>query len=92
MQYKVVDPPAKRAVADAVIERATLELRSLLQEIAAALHPFPRFAGVASIKAIEVDPHRASNPDNGCIVVCPDGELRELVLRIIVNRIVPAAS
>ena len=83
MQNNEVDPLIKRAVADAVLERATVELRKLLQELAASLDPFPRFMDVTSIEAVEVDAHGASNPDKGCIVVCPDGELRELVLRMI---------
>ena len=78
-----IDPLVKRAVADAVLERATLELRKLLQELASALDPFPKFMNITSIEAVEVEPHGASNPENGCIVVCPDGELRELVLRMI---------
>ena len=78
-----IDPLIKRAVADAVMQRATLELNKLLVELAAALEPFPNFMGVSTIQAIEVEPGGTSNPDNGCVVVCPDGELRELVLRMI---------
>ena len=83
MQGNEVDPLIKRAVADAVLGRATLELRKLLQELAGSLVPFPKFMGVSSIEAVEVEPHTASNPENGSIVVCPDGELRELILRMI---------
>ena len=78
-----LDPLVKRAVADAVLQRASLELRKLLAELAAALDPFPDFMGLSSVQAVEVEPPRASNPQNGCVVVCPDGELRELVLRMI---------
>jgi len=84
-----IDPLAKRA-ADAALERASidasaaaLELRSLLAEIAAALDPFPNFMGLSSVQAVEVEPPGGVNPQNGCVVVCPDGELRELVLRMI---------
>ena len=65
------------------MQRASLELRKLLAELAAALDPFPDFMGLSSVQAVEVEPPRASNPQNGCVVVCPDGELRELVLRMI---------
>ncbi|MCY3637984.1 MAG: hypothetical protein OXG80_02690 [Chloroflexi bacterium] len=78
-----IDPLIKRAVADAVMQRAMLELNKLLVELAALLDPFPNFMGVSTIQAIEVEPGGASNPDNGCVVVCSDGELRELVLRMI---------
>ena len=83
MDYEQIDPLIKRAVADAVMERASIELRKLLAEIATALEPFPNFMGVSSIQAVEVEPSGVSNLDNGCVVVCPDGELRELVLRMI---------
>lgn len=78
-----VDPLIKRAVADAVMQRASIELNKLLVELAAALDPFPNFMGVSTIQAVEVEPSGVSNPDNGCVVVCPDGEMRELVLRMI---------
>ena len=78
-----VDPMIKRAIADAVMQRASIELNKLLVELAAALDPFPNFMGVSAIQAVEVEPSGNSNPDNGCVVVCPDGELRELVLRMI---------
>ena len=78
-----IDPLIKRAVADAVMERASIELNRLLAELAAALDPFPDFMGVSSIQAVEVEPSGLSNADLGCVVVCPDGELRELVLRMI---------
>ena len=85
-----IAPLAKRAAANAALERASLdasdaalELRSLLAEIAAALDPFPNFMGLSSVQAVEVEPPGGANPQNGCVVVCPDGELRELVLRMI---------
>lgn len=83
MSQAEIDPLIKRAVADAVMRRASIELNKLLVELAAALDPFPNFMGVSSIHAVEVEPSGVSNPDNGCVVVCPDGELRELVLRMI---------
>ena len=83
MSATYIDPLIKRAVADAVMERASIELRKLLAELSAALNPFPNFMGVSSIQAIEVEPPGVSGSDSGCIVVCPDGELRELVLRMI---------
>ncbi len=77
------DPLIKRAVADAVMKRASIELDKLLVELASALNPFPNFMGISSIQAVEVEPSGVSNPNNGCVVVCPDGALRELVMRMI---------
>lgn len=78
-----IDPLMKRAVADAVMERASIELNKLLVELADALDPFPNFMGVSSIQGIEVEPQGGANSDSGCVIVCPDGQMRELVLRMI---------
>jgi len=78
-----IDPIVKRAVADGVLRRATTELDKLLTELSAALDPFPAFMGTSSIQALEVDPAGVADPERGCVVVCPDGKLRELVLRMI---------
>lgn len=78
-----MDPLVKRAVADAVVERASLELRKLLQELVSALDPFPSFMGISSIQAVEIEPSGVDQRDRGCVVICPDGELYELVLRLI---------
>ena len=78
-----IDPLVKRAAADAVLERVSSGLGTLLQELAAALDPFPLFLGITSIQAVEVEPAGLAGPDQGCVVVCPDGELYELVLRMV---------
>ena len=78
-----VDPLVKRAVADALLDRASSGLDTLLHELAAALEPFPRFLGMGSIQAVEVEPAGLVSQDVGCVLVCPDGELYELVLRMV---------
>ena len=78
-----VDPIVKRAVANGVLERASVELDRLLVELASSLDPFPAFEGLSTIQAVEVDPSGVADPERGCIVICPDGVLRELVLRLI---------
>ena len=83
MNEAYIDPLMKRAVADAVLERASIELNKLLAELSEALDPFPNFMGVSSIQGIEIEPPGVANPDSGCVIVCPDGQLRELVLRMI---------
>ncbi len=59
------------------------ELRQEVRRLAQALVPFPEFLGLSSVHAIEVEPVADVTSDVGCVVVCPDGELRELVLRLI---------
>ena len=78
-----VDPLVKRAVADALLERASSGLDTLLQELAAALDPFPLFLGMGSIQAVEVEPAGLVSRDVGCVLVRPDGELYEMVLRMV---------
>ena len=78
-----LDPTVHRAAAEAALRRAASDLRRLLHELVAALDPFPGFLGIRSVQAVEVLPAGAPVPDRGCVVVCPDGELHELVLRMI---------
>ncbi len=59
------------------------ELRQEIRRLTQALVPFPKFLGLSSVQAIEVEPVADVSSDIGCVVVCPDGELRELVLRLI---------
>lgn len=82
MQFDSIDPIVKRAIADGVLQRAARELDKLLEELAAALDPFPFFMGTSSIQALEIDPAGVADPTRGCVVVLPDGRLRELVLRM----------
>lgn len=53
----------------------------LLRQAAEALTPFPRFMGVSTLQAIEVEPRGGVGPGRGCVVVCPDGLLHEYELR-----------
>ena len=77
------DPLVKKATADAILERAASGLRQLMVELATALDPFPNFLGMATLRAVEVEPSGVANPDKGCIVVCADGQLYDLVLRVL---------
>ena len=82
MKSSDIDPVVRRGVADAVLERASSALGKILEELAAALDPFPSFLGMSSIHAVEVEPVGV-NPDKGCVVVCPDGRMYELLLRMV---------
>ncbi len=73
---------ARKAQADAALERTVLELRQLLQETAAQLRPFPPFPGAFFTNAIEVEAEAAESNERGCVVVCEDGELYELKMTI----------
>lgn len=57
-------------------------LRLRLREAAGQVRPFPTFLGRNWLEAVEVE-GSAVGVDRGCVVVCPDGELYELVLRLL---------
>lgn len=73
------DPLARKAHADAIIERAAEQIHSLLKAAAAELRPFPSFPGAFFTCAIECEPDAAgAASEHGCVVVKEDGELYEL--------------
>ena len=76
------DPLTHKAQADALVERTALHLRELLREAVSHLDPFPPFPGAFFTHAIEAEPAAAARADRGCVVVCPDGELYELVMGV----------
>jgi len=76
------DPLAHKAQADALVEQAALRLRELLREAVSHLDPFPPFPGAFFTYAIEAEPAGAAHAERGCVVVCPDGELYELVMGV----------
>lgn len=73
---------ARKTQADALLERAALQLRQLLREAAAELRPFPPFPGAFFTNAIEIEGAGVESPERGCVVVCEDGELYELKVKI----------
>ena len=79
----LADPWRARAMADAAMERAASELRGIVKALATSLDPFPGFEGLETVRAIEIDPGVSTDPDRGCVVVVPEGELCEMILRMI---------
>ena len=76
------DAMARKAQADLLLERTAIQVRELLGEAAAELRPFPPFPGAFFTNAIEVEAEAADSPERGCVVVCEDGELYELKMKI----------
>jgi hypothetical protein len=74
------DPLAQKAEADALLEQAASRLRQLLRQAVSHLDPFPPFPGALFTYAIEAEPCVVAGGERGCVVVCPDGELYELVI------------
>jgi hypothetical protein len=82
MSAEDFDPLAQKAQADALVEGAALRLRELLREAVGHLDPFPPFPDAFFTYAIEAEPAAAAHAERGCVVVCPDGELYELVMEM----------
>lgn len=79
------DAMARKTQADMLIERAAMQLQSLLEETAKALRPFPPFPGAFFTYGVEVSLEGVATPNFGCIVVGEDGKLYELEIQIDFN-------
>jgi hypothetical protein len=79
---RMSDALARKTQADLIIDRTAQQLRTLLQEAAKELRPFPPFPGAFFTNAVEVVLDGAERSDLGCIVVGEDGELYELEVKI----------
>src|SRR4051812_21535608 len=76
----VTDPLLRKSQADAVLERTASQLHELLVSAAFDLRPFPPFPNALFTNAIECDDDAVGSAERGCVVVCEDGELYELVV------------
>jgi len=68
----------QRAHADAIVERASGQLRELLKALVDEVDPFPPFPGSMFTLGIEVPP--TAHSSLGCVIVGEDAELYELQL------------
>jgi hypothetical protein len=71
----------RKTQADMAIERAAMQVSSLLKDAAAELKPFPSFPNAIFTNAIECEID-GGDPEYGCIVVAEDGELYELQMGV----------
>ncbi len=82
MSESDIDPLARKAQADLIVDRAAGQLRRIVHQLAEQLEPFPPFPGAFFTNAIEVEPDAAGSADRGCVVVGPDGDLYELIMGV----------
>jgi hypothetical protein len=68
----------QRAHADAIVERASDQLRGILKGLVSEIDPFPPFPGSMFTLGIEVPP--TAHTSLGCVIVGDDAELYELQL------------
>jgi hypothetical protein len=77
-----IDPLARKAQADLIIDRTAGQLSKLVHDLAAELEPFPPFPGAFFTNAIEVEADAAASRERGCVVVGADGELYEFQMGV----------
>jgi hypothetical protein len=77
-----VEPLARKAQADLIVDRAAEQLRAIVKDLTARLDPFPPFPGAFFSYGIEVEPEAAARVDRGCVVLGPDGEFYELEIGV----------
>jgi hypothetical protein len=65
-----------------IVEAASC-LHQVLAGLASRLRPFPAFLNMTSLQAVELDLMPEGMPDRGCVVVLPEGEIRELDLQVL---------
>ena len=81
MERPLLDPLTLRARSDAILQRSVAELRETLLNAIQQIPKFPPVFPTSPLEAIEVEPREMESPERGPIVVCPDGEIYELVVR-----------
>ena len=81
MERPVLDPLTLRARSDAVLQRSVAELRETLLNAIQQIPKFPPVFPMSALEAIEVEPREMESPERGPIVVCPDGEIYEMIVR-----------
>ena len=77
-----VEPLARKAQADLIVDRAAEQLRAIVKDLTARLDPFPPFPGAFFSYGIEIEPEAAARVDRGCVVLAPDGEFYELEIGV----------
>lgn len=76
--------PPQRYVKEShdLIEQTAARLHEMIVGMAGSLVPFPYFLGSTEVQAIEAEPGGLHKADRGCIVVCADGEMYELTVKM----------
>ncbi len=72
-----------RDACESVLAATATQLGDILTELAPRLRPFPPFLNMVSVQAVELQATFHSLPERGCVVVNPEGEIREFNLTTI---------
>lgn len=82
MSEPAFDVNARVQRASEGVKKLAGDLHAMMVEMASELAPFPYFLGSTEVRAVEAEPGGVQKADRGCIVVCPDGEMYEFVMKI----------
>ena len=80
-QNSGMDAFTLRVKSDSILERDVGELRMLLSTAIAQIDSFAVIFPDSPLEAIEIEPRELESPERGPVVVCPDAELYEMVVR-----------
>jgi len=70
-------------LANSSLEKTKETLQEILKELALQTRPFPGFLNMKTIQAIEIPVPETYSNKYGCVVVLPDGEINEIILKTI---------
>ena len=70
-------------LANSSLEKSKESLQEILKELATQIRPFPGFLNMNTIQAIEIPVHKEFSDKYGCVVVLPNGDINEIILKTI---------
>tara|TARA_Y100000814_G_scaffold52368_1_gene32554 strand:+ start:1525 stop:1902 length:378 start_codon:yes stop_codon:yes gene_type:complete len=68
---------------NSALEKSKESLQEILKELASQIRPFPGFLNMQTIQAIEIPVPKEYSDKYGCVVVLPNGEINEIILKTI---------
>ena len=68
---------------NSALEKSKESLQDILKELASQIRPFPGFLNMQTIQAIEIPVPKEYSDKYGCVVVLPNGEINEIILKTI---------
>ncbi len=83
------DALVRKKKAEAILERAALQLKQLLQEAVAEVD-LPYFLNSFTVQGIEVELSPVLGKEQGCVLLCPDGELYDYTYNIEIGEFTPS--
>ena len=70
-------------LANSSLEKSKESLQEILKQLAIQIRPFPGFLNMNTIQAIEIPVPKEFSNKYGCVVVLPNGDINEIILKTI---------